>query len=219
MNGSGFELDHLFVAMSRTASEVIELLDRGFAEAPPNAHTGQGTACRRIFFENAYLEFIWLEDRLQASAPPIDRTGLAARAGCEEGVSRLGVALRSREEREFVSPVATWLYKAPYLPDGMAVPVGDNSNVWKEPLLFFIPWQRRWSGDRAAHPNGTRRVTNVSVTVPEHREPSPQLRWLQESRCVRIKTGPSELLEVELDGGQRGESVTLIPSAPLSLNW
>lgn len=219
MNGPGFELDHLFVAMSRTASEISELLARGFAEGPRTAHVGQGTVCRRIFFENVYLEFIWLEDRLQASSPPTDRTGLAARAGCEEGASRLGVALRTREELDFVSPVATWLYQAPYLPDGMAIPIAGNSNVWEEPLLFFVGSKRRWSGDRVAHPNGTRSVTNVSVTVPEQHERSPQLRWLQESQCVRIETGPSELLEIELDGGLRGEFLTLTPSAPLSLSW
>jgi hypothetical protein len=30
----------------------------GLTEGAPNTHPGQGTACRRFFFRNAYLELV-----------------------------------------------------------------------------------------------------------------------------------------------------------------
>ena len=54
-----FEIDHLFVTVSQGAPEVAPLRRLGFHEGGQNVHPGQGTACRRIFFENVYLELIW----------------------------------------------------------------------------------------------------------------------------------------------------------------
>ena len=85
-----FELDHVFVAASPGAPEIGLLNAAGFAEGPPNDHPGQGTACRRVFFTNAYLELIWLTDLETARAPSIRRTGLAERADhlCEAVLKR-----------------------------------------------------------------------------------------------------------------------------------
>lgn len=219
MNDVSFELDHIFVAVAAKAPELDELLTAGFEEGPPNVHQGQGTACRRLFFENAYLEFIWLQDRLQACGPRIRRTGLAARAGREAGASRIGLALRPQGDVPFVPPVDTWDYRPPYLPDPVAIPVATNSARWEEPLLFFMPFGRRWSAPRLPHPNGVLRITGVSVHVGGHGRFSPHLQWLKESGGARIEVGTSELLEVAFDDGAQDRSVTLSPSAPLVLRW
>jgi hypothetical protein len=41
---------------SKGAPEAEALLRVGLREGAGNTHPGQGTACRRFFFENAYLE-------------------------------------------------------------------------------------------------------------------------------------------------------------------
>ncbi|NIP81832.1 MAG: hypothetical protein GWM90_22470, partial [Gemmatimonadetes bacterium] len=194
-----FEIDHLFIAVSRGAPELEPLQELGFHEGPPNVHPGQGTACRRVFFENVYLELIWLEDRAEASAPAIAPTGLAARAAGEEGASRLGVALRPRPGVEPDPPIPTWPYAPPYLPDGLSIPVAESSRVVSEPLLFFMPWERRWTAPRLPHPNGARRVTDVTIRVPAATDPSPALAWLERSGLVGIGSGPVERLALELD--------------------
>jgi hypothetical protein len=92
-----FELDHVFLASSKGAPQVEALLAAGFAEGAPNAHPGQGTACRRIVFGNAYLELIWIEDLSEATSTLVEPTGLALRLGDGEGVSHVGVCLRARD--------------------------------------------------------------------------------------------------------------------------
>jgi hypothetical protein len=214
-----FEVDHVFVAVSRGAPEMDGLLGHGFREGSPNAHPGQGTACRRVFFENAYLELIWLEDAAEASAPAIARTRLAFRAGRQKCASWLGVALRPRQPGEVVLPVPTWSYQPPYLPEGAAIPVAESSRTVAEPLIFFMPRRKGWRPPPLPHPNGARRVTDVVLTFPPDPEPSRTLHWLARSDCVRVEPGPAEKLVVSLDHGASGRSLDLSPETPLRLTW
>ena len=215
----GWELDHVLVAVSRDAPELDHLHRVGFAEGPANVHEGQGTACRRVFFENLYLEFIWLEDQRAASAPRIRQTGLAARAGCQAGASRIGLAFRSRGTGPCEFPLETWPYRPPYLPPDMAIPVARNSTALSEPLLFFMPWERRWRAPRLPRPNGAREVTGLRVTLVASGTPSREVQWLQEWGGAQVTVGHSELLEVEFDGGTAGGSLELGAVMPLTLTW
>jgi len=216
---SGWELDHVFVAVHRDAPELDHLHRVGFAEGPGNVHEGQGTACRRVFFENLYLEFIWLEDHRVAAAPRIRQTGLAARAGYQAGASRIGLAFRSRGTERSELPVETWPYRPPYLPPDMAIPVARNSTVLSEPLLFFMPWERQWRAPRLPHPNGARGVTGLRVTLMASETRSREVQWLQKWGGAHVAVGHSELLEVEFDGGASGGSLELGSVMPLTLTW
>lgn len=214
-----FEVDHVFVSVARGGEEAQRLVAWGFEEGPPNVHHGQGTACRRFFFENAYLELAWLEDEVQASSAGVERMGLARRMARLPGASRFGVAMRPTGPVRDPLPFATWTYEPPYLDEGRFIPVATSSRLLGEPLLFFLPGARAWTVPVLPHPNGARAVTRISMTVTPGRSISPALRWLQESELTRVEIGSSELLTVELDEGRRGESGTLAPGVPLRLVW
>jgi hypothetical protein len=49
-------VDHFFVCCAAGAPEAEALTQRGLREGSSNTHPGQGTANRRFFFENLYLE-------------------------------------------------------------------------------------------------------------------------------------------------------------------
>jgi len=199
---------------------VEQLVAAGFAEGQPNTHPGQGTACRRVFFENGYLELIWLEDRDEASSPLIEGTGLALRTGGQEGASRVGVCLRPPEGPEGSPPVATWPYRPPYLPAGMAISMATNSSCHHEPLLFFLPIGAGGTRPRQPdHPNGARAITRIVITLPGARPASAELAWLAGSGCVQVDRGGPESLSVELDGGSQGKRLDVSTLAPLHVSW
>ena len=54
------QFDHLFICTSVGAPDAERLVAFGLTEGEPNVHPGQGTACRRFFFRNAYLELLWV---------------------------------------------------------------------------------------------------------------------------------------------------------------
>jgi hypothetical protein len=64
-----FELDHLFIFCAEGAPEGDALVRLGLAEGAGNVHPGQGTANRRFFFRNAYLELLWVSDPAEARSP------------------------------------------------------------------------------------------------------------------------------------------------------
>jgi hypothetical protein len=133
------ELDHMYVAVRTDAPEIAALLAAGFQGGEQNRHPGQGTASRGVFFENCYVEFLWLEDPAEAESPAIRKTCLAQRAGPENTALPFGFGLRPTGYVGAVLPFSTWDYRPPYSPAGMAILMGSNSENLTEPLLFVLP--------------------------------------------------------------------------------
>jgi hypothetical protein len=220
--GSGratpFELDHVFVCVPPGAPEASGLLEAGFAEGPANTHPGQGTACRRFFFDHAYLELLWLLDQEEARSPAVRNTGLSARADLERPASRLGICLRSPSGHP--PPVETWPYRAPYLPADAFIPTAMSSTRPHEPLIFFLP--PAFLGTprpSVTHPNRARAVTDVALSLPRPTQVSPALEWLAQSGIVEVTLDSPEELRWTLDGGSQGGSLYIPGSTPIRIQW
>ena len=211
-----FELDHVFVAARAGAPEMVLLSQAGFVEAPPHDHPGQGTASRGVFFENAYLELIWLTEPAVADGPAIRRTRLAERTDPSGRASPFGFGLRSPEEPLPPAPFRTWSYRPPYLPEGAAFAMGANSEKVEEPMLFVLPWSRSATWSVPEHANGARRVTGVTLVHPS--PCSEELEAFSAMGLVVVEAGPEPLLGIELDGGL-GQELDLRPDLPLVVRW
>ena len=68
MSNAWGEIDHIIFFCDVGAPEADSLKQRGLHEGPSNSHPGQGTANRRFFFPNVYLELLWVENPLEAKA-------------------------------------------------------------------------------------------------------------------------------------------------------
>ena len=90
------QLDHLFILTAPGAPDADALAGHGFVEGAPNVHPGQGTANRRFFVGNAYLEFLWVTNDAEARSDVVSRTRLFDRwQERDSGTSSpFGVALR-----------------------------------------------------------------------------------------------------------------------------
>jgi len=214
-----FQVDHVFVAVPSSRSAAEALRDAGFVEGPSRAHPGQGTASRGVFFENTYVELIWLVDAEEAGSEVIRRTHLLERTGRQPGACPFGISLRRSGDPSARLPFSTWDYRPPYVPEGTAIPVGTNSADPTEPLLFLLPWRSEPGWPPPEHPNGSRRVTRVSVMLPDDDGASPHLEYLRESGLVELARGAGYLMVVELDGARRGDTLDLRPDVPLILTW
>jgi len=212
------ELDHVFVSASVDAPEIELIREAGFIEGSTHDHPGQGTASRGIFFENAYLELIWLTDPAVAAAPPITRTGLATRADPLQGASPFGFGLRSTQDPVPPLPFDTWDYMPPYLPRGSAFRMAANSKVLNEPLIFLLPWSRAPSWDVPDHPCGARRITKVRFG-PCSDAPSAVIQGFLDLGLVSCTKTHGPLLQVQLDDGIKGDRCDLRPGLPLVVDW
>jgi hypothetical protein len=135
------ELDHVFLCTSPDAPEAGCLSAFGLTEGTPNVHPGQGTASRRFFFWNAYLELLWVSNPVEAQSETTRPTRLWERwQGKDQGTCPFGIGLRPGVGENQKPPFATWEYRPAYLPAPLRIEVGMNCELLTEPFLFFLPF-------------------------------------------------------------------------------
>jgi hypothetical protein len=221
------ELDHLFICTSAGAPEADHLVQLGLIEGAPNRHPGQGTACRRFFFRNAYLELLWVAAPAEAQSGPVRRTGLWERWSRRgRGASPFGVCLRPVQRGVDEAPFPVWAYQPPYLPDPLVIQMGANSAVVTEPLLCFLTFGRRPDSGEAPsrqpleHAAGLQAITRAHVSSPRCGADSSALRAVErECPCLSFVFGDEDLVELGFDEEAEGQSADLRPILPLIMRW
>ena len=219
-----FELDHLFVCVSEGGRpEAERLAALGLAEGEPNTHPGQGTACRRFIFANAFLELLWVCDPDEARSETPRPLRLWERwSGRSAGACPFAVCLRPSRPDVDGLPFAAWPYRPSYLPEPLCFHVGADSSSTQGPLLVHLPFGRRPDSrpqpQPLQHPIGIREITRVLVRGPH--PPSPVAEdAARAARDVAFQQGEGHLLEIGFDGERAGLAFDLRPLLPLLLLW
>lgn len=217
-----YALDHVFVCCAEGGSEADRLTRLGLAEGSSNTHPGQGTASRRFFFENAYLELFWVTDAREAQAEPAARTRLWSRwsaRGTE--ASPFAVILRPDGAEEAPPPFASWAYHPSYLPPHLAIDVADRTPL-SEPAFFYIGFARgagQMQPQPRDHALGVRRLTAVEIGMPGGASRSTAARAVEGVGLVQFLDTPQHRMTLTFDDGRAGTRVDLEPDLPLVLRW
>src|SRR5262249_19010301 len=110
------ELDHIFICSSPDGLEAACLTTFGLTEGAPNIHPGQGTACRRFFFRNAFLELLWVSDSSEAQSEISRPIHLWERwAGRADHACPFGLGFRPAPANDGKLPFSAWEYRPAYL--------------------------------------------------------------------------------------------------------
>ena len=221
------ELDHVFLCTSAAAPEAGCLTAFGLTEGTPNVHPGQGTACRRFFFRNAYLELLWVSSPEEAQSEMAGPTGLWERwRSRSEGGTPFGLGFRP-ETPNAKPPFATWEYRPAYLPEPLSIQVGTNCEVMTEPWLFFLPFALRRRPDSTTgsrrqpldHPVGFQEISSMELAIPKSYGWSPELQSIADTEIVRFIGGAEPLMTLGFDGEAQGKQADFRPALPLRFKW
>ncbi len=218
------EFDHLFICTAVDAPEVDRLLSVGLTEGTASIHPGQGTANRRLFFHNAKLEFLWVNDPAEAQSAVIQPTHLWERWRDRQSLCPFGFCLRSTSPSNPV-PFDHWDYRPPYLPASMSIAVGTNSAVLTEPMLFHTPFGQRpdaFAPEKAQpldHALGLRELTRIEFISPAAAPLSAALQAVVETHLIKRRMGDEYGVELGFDGEQQHQHIDLRPALPLVLRW
>jgi len=218
------DIDHIFLRARRDAPEADALRAFGLAEGSGNRHPGQGTANRRFFFHNAFLELLWIEDEAEIRSEAAAPTRLAERLDADgAGVSPFGVCFRPSSGQDR-APFPTWQYAPGYLPAGMTIGMGVDVPL-AEPMWFFFaqgmppaaaPVERR---QPLRHPAGLNVLTAVALTVPGTGVRSAPAMAAMDGGHVAIETGEAHLMTLTFDGGRSGRRHDFRPALPLVVRY
>jgi hypothetical protein len=216
------ELDHLFVFVSAGGSEADQLVAAGLSEGQPNRHPGQGTACRRFFFANAYLELLWVESPEEAHSALVRPLRLWERwQGRSSGQCPFGVILRPSDEIGQAPPFPAWEYRPPYLPPPLVLHVGSNQDSIDEPLFFYFSLRRRPDAASPSHRQplehsaGFHELTAVRIFGPRRSGESAVTRAAQETGAVAFHEASEHFAELGFDGEKQRQRTDFRPLLPL----
>src|SRR6266480_8139703 len=96
-------VDHAFICCSKGAPEADALVALGLIEGSGNRHPGQGTSNRRFFFNNAYVELLWVSNEDEARSSESKGTRLWERCSSRsDGICPFGI-LRFSTSRTWAS--------------------------------------------------------------------------------------------------------------------
>jgi len=192
-------------------------------EGSPNLHPGQGTACRRFFFQNAMLEFIWVHDAVEAQSDQTRRTMLWERwSEAGRATSPFGIILRPAPEMPKVCPFPCWQYTPASMPD-LKLDIADGIGP-DEPMWCYMETGRAPKDapperlQPMEHPLGLREITGVRIVSPSLQETSIT-NAMTRAGVISSKIGPEHLLELKFDGGRQEERMDFRPDLPLAFSW
>lgn len=217
----GAALDHVFICCSIGGPEAELLARLGLKEGTGNAHAGQGTACRRFFFRNAYLELLWVADPQEAWDEASRPTRLWERwAQRRGGACPFGIVLRAgAHETDPTPPFESWSYRPAYLPGGLSIEIARETPL-TEPVFSYLGFMRERAGagrEPIRHDLPIEALTGVTVCRPAAAL-SAAARALQAAGLVAFRDGDDFLMELDFDDARRG-SADLRPALPLTLRW
>jgi len=209
------EIDHIFILTSRGAPAADALVKFGLTEGPPNVHPGQGTACRRFFFENAMLELLWIENAAEAQSAQSRPTRLWDRwAQAGRGASPFGIILRPGASGELACPFDGWDYRPPTMP-GLELQIADTG--LNEPMWCYVEKFRR-SVQPGEHRAGLRKLTLARIAGPQL--PANSVTTAMASLgAIGAAAGGEHLLELQFDHGVKRSRQDFRPGLPLLFHW
>lgn len=218
------EIDHIFLRAKPGAPEAELLRKFGLTEGTGNKHAGQGTANRRFFFQNAFIELLWIADESEIRAETTLPTMLCERLNDDSlKASPFGICFRPTDLQQH-APFPTWKYVPDYLPKGMIVEVGSGVPL-SEPMWFFLkqakspasaPKERRQA---LTHSSGFREITSIALTTTGTGNWSEAALAASNLDCVTLARGDQHLIEITFDSGSLCQRHDFRPALPLVFSY
>jgi hypothetical protein len=213
------ELDHVFVCASAGKDDAAKLIRFGLQPGIQRILSGQGTGNVCFFFDNAYLEILWLHDEEEIRSPIVAPLCLRERIRWREsGACPFGIGFRQRGD-QIETPEFAGEYAAPFLPPGATIPILTPRSAAVEPLVFLV---RPSAGPPSQYPaerkvplqhrGERRRLAEVVIDLP-----SSDLS--REFGGLTMRTGRSYGMTLRFESNASREAVDFRPELPLSFEW
>lgn len=212
----GIELDHFLVIVEPGAPEADRLTDIGLVEGTSNDHSGQGTANRRFFFSNWGLELAYVRDAEEALNGKASGLRIVERAA-DHNASPFGLIVH-RTTDDTDDPFPGWHYYPEYFSTDKYFVVGENSDVFEEPLCICMPIMAPARPEQPPQADSFTHVTEVIINVPVD-QPSTVLQTVGECDGVSLCIGEPHCMEIVFKDGVEGRSKDLRPDLPLIIHW
>lgn len=229
------EVDHLQIYTGGDLPNIFALQGLGLNNANQIVRReAQGTASTLFFFENAYLEMIWIEDEIafrHYSAQT--RMNLLERSQWRQtGASPFAIGLRPKVSEHFHSDSSMDDHKFSAESGYRETKINfsaENLVAIQEPICFTIPhyialtnWLDSSNENHQqfiTHPLGVKRLTGVKIKINTHLALTNAVSLLEDDGIITIERGISPLLELTFDENANDKVVDFRPIIPIQLRY
>lgn len=220
------KIDHLLICIDAPEKTTQILTDFGLIEGEPNSHFGQGTSNRRFYFNNIYLELLYLDDPKAAQSPLTEPTKIYHRFFPKTTTtSPFGVCFYADDSTEKnskfnLNQFSNWIYKPKYLPSPLKMDI-LNAPI-SEPMYFFLDFissTTRKKHKKFIHKAGFKNVTNIKYLTPNHHLDSAIKTYISEHNLLEYIANDTQVFHLEFDEGVQGKTHDFRPDLPLIFSW
>jgi len=196
-------VDHIFIFCD-SKKEADKLVEFGLTEGTGRKHQGIGTANRRFFFDNFYLEILWVENDREAKS--VQDIGIWERANYKNsGYSPYGLCLKNTPDTNCVFENAI-KWEPLFLPKGKHVDiVTDERMLW----IFRFPSSERKNiaDEPTTHSCAITKLSKVIFNLSQMNFEST-LKTIRDNSIVEFKKASTNGLILEFDNLNQGKSKT-----------
>ena len=162
------EIDHIFIFSDSKGREADQLVEFGLTEGSNRAHPGQGTTNRKFYFENFFLEILWVINEKEIQSEQTSVTRLWDRSQfLKNEYSRFGLCLVNSNATDTLFKQSE-IYQPDYFPEGMSIDIITNENYPKLPWTFRLPYRgdQKPHTEPTEHQNGIKKLTGTEFEIP-----------------------------------------------------
>lgn len=157
------KIHHIFIFTDDNGKIADELINFGLTEGSNRAHVGQGTINRKFYFDNFYLEILWVHNETEIKSEQTKLTGLFQRADFRtNNSSPFGLCVVNSDDTENLFE-KSFKYQPEYFPKGEFIDIIKNENQTDLPWTFRLPFkgQMKHENEPKNHRNGLSNLTKV----------------------------------------------------------
>lgn len=201
------EIDHIFIFSKNEGKEADDLVEFGLEEGSNRIHKGQGTANRKFYFENFFLEILWVIDEEEVNQTPALETQLGHRANFNQnGSSRFGLCLVNTEETDKLFENSD-IYQPNYFPLDMSIDILPNTDNPKLPWTFRLPYRggKKEVNEPKSHLNKISKLTKAEFEIDEFDIKSNYISNFENKTNILFKPDVPMKLILEFDFGRQNK--------------
>lgn len=195
------EIDHIFIFSNNNGKEAEKLVEFGLTEGSSRIHSGQGTMNRKFYFENFFLEVLWVCNESEIRSELTSKTKLWERSRfMENNYSPFGLCLVNSKSTDKLFEQSE-IYQPSYFPEGMSIDIITNEKSQNLPWTFRLPYrdEKKAHNEPTNHNNGIRKLTRVEFETPLNKDENGFKYYFERTGNIDFKSTSRNHLNLEFD--------------------
>ncbi|MCO6162557.1 VOC family protein [Flavobacterium sp. NRK F7] len=199
-------VDHIFIFTDDNGKVADELVAFGFIEGSSRVHVGQGTTNRKFYFENFFLEILWVHSKEELNSKNTKTTGLWQRAEFKNNdFSPFGLCIVNSDETDTLFE-NSFVYQPDYFPVGMGIDIIKNEDQPSLPWTFRLPFKgfKKNENEPINHKNKIGILTKIVFEYLGNPE-NPFLDYFKNENKIEFIHSSKLWLKLIFDNGKQGK--------------